>query len=187
MTADTLVKLRRFLLESTIWHDFSHIDGQLAAYLENGLANPVLLQIAYEIKYLLPKIFKNLPLTQVWAFKGLHGNQGIDLHADSGAVSLNFWVTPDTANLEPGAGGIIIHDTPPPQDWHLDNYHKDKKLIKDYLHKTGSKKLSIPYRENRAIIFKSELFHASDIVNFKPGYQNHRINITMVFGYGDLF
>ena len=62
----------------------------------------------------------------------------------------------------------------------------DKKLIEEYLHKTGGKTLSIPYRENRAVIFKSELFHQSDVVNFKSGYENHRINITMVFGYGDL-
>ena len=54
LTADALVNLRRFLLESTIWYDFSHIEGQLAAYLENGLANPLLLKIAYEIKNLLP-------------------------------------------------------------------------------------------------------------------------------------
>ena len=63
---------------------------------------------------------------------------------------------------------------------------KDKKLIEEYLHKTGGKALSIPYRENRDVIFKSELFHQSDVVNFKSGYENHRINITMVFGYGDL-
>ena len=186
LTAGALVNLRRFLLESTIWYDFSHIEGQLASYLENGLANPLLLKIAYEIKNLLPKIFEDLPLTQVWAFKGLHGNQGIDLHADSGAVSLNFWVTPDAANLDPESGGIIIHEIPPPQNWRLDNFHKDKKLIEEYLHKTGGKTLSIPYRENRAVIFKSELFHQSDVVNFKSGYENHRINITMVFGYGDL-
>ena len=108
------------------------------------------------------------------------------MHADSGAVSLNFWVTPDTANLDPETGGIIIHEIPPPQNWHMDNYHKDKILIKEFLHKTGGKTLSIPYRENRAVIFKSELFHQSDVVNFKSGYENHRINITMVFGYGDL-
>ena len=45
-----LDSLRRFLLESTIWHDFSHIDGFVASYLEDGLACPLLLQIADELR-----------------------------------------------------------------------------------------------------------------------------------------
>ena len=186
LTKDALINLRKFMLGSTIWYDFFHIDGQLAAYLENGLANPLLYKIAHDIKTLLPEIFGSLPLTQVWAFKNLYGNQGIDLHADSGAVSLNFWITPDEANLGTGQGGLLINETPPPQNWKLNNYYKDAKLIEEYLYKTGGKTQSIPYRENRAVIFKSELFHKSDVVNFKSGYKNNRINITMIFGYGDL-
>ena len=42
--------MQRFLLESTIWHDFSHIDGFVASYLEDGLACPLLLQIADELR-----------------------------------------------------------------------------------------------------------------------------------------
>ena len=37
LTPQALNSLRRFLLESTIWHDFSHIDGFVASYLEDGL------------------------------------------------------------------------------------------------------------------------------------------------------
>ena len=45
------------MLGSTIWYDFFHINGQLAAYLENGLAYPLLYKIAHDIKKLLPEIF----------------------------------------------------------------------------------------------------------------------------------
>ncbi len=41
LTPQALDSLRRFLLESTIWHDFSHIDGFVASYLEDGLACPL--------------------------------------------------------------------------------------------------------------------------------------------------
>ena len=56
LTPEALDSLRRFLLESTIWHDFSHIDGFLASYLEDGLACPLLLQIADELRRMFPDI-----------------------------------------------------------------------------------------------------------------------------------
>jgi hypothetical protein len=42
--------------------------------------------------------------------------------------------------------------------------------------------LYVPYRENRAVLFASRLFHRSDAPQFAQGYENHRINITMLFG-----
>ena len=45
----------------------------------------------------------------------------------------------------------------------------------------GNKKI-IPYNENRAVIFNSNLFHETDNYEFKEGYENRRINVTMLFG-----
>jgi len=42
--------------------------------------------------------------------------------------------------------------------------------------------LLVPYRENRAVLFESRLFHYSDAPNFDKSYENHRINLTMLFG-----
>ena len=39
-----------------------------------------------------------------------------------------------------------------------------------------------PYHENRAVIFNSNLFHQTDNLDFKDGYENRRINVTMLFG-----
>ena len=186
LSKDTLDQLRNFLLESIIWHDFRHIDGFLAAYLENGLATPLLLQIAHDVKLAFPEILGKLPLTQVWAFKKLQGDGSIDLHADSGEVSLNFWLTPDEANLDPAHGGMVIYGNVPPRDWRLREYSGDVKRIQSFLSRSKGKIIRIPYQENRAVLFKSELFHKSDLVKFKPGYKNHRINITMIFGFGHL-
>ena len=39
----------------------------------------------------------------------------------------------------------------------------------------------IPYRENRAVIFNSQLFHETDDFNFDESYENRRINITFLY------
>src|SRR5215510_11899803 len=83
-----LVSLQRFLLESTIWHDFSHIDGFVASYLEDGLACPLLLQIADELRGAFPEVLGKHPLSQAWAFKGLRPQSAVDVHADAATVSV---------------------------------------------------------------------------------------------------
>jgi tetratricopeptide (TPR) repeat protein len=182
LTPKALGLLQRFLLESTIWYDFYHIGGCLAAYLEDGLACPLILQIADELRTLFPAILKVRPLAQIWAFKCIEAGRGIDVHADDGAVSLNFWVTADDANADPDRGGLIIHRKEPPPDWQITDYKTDVASIRDYLGHDKQDRMVIPYRENRAVLFNSRLFHESDAVDFQPGYENHRINITMLFG-----
>ena len=182
LSAAALAMLRRHLLESTIWHDFAHIPGFLASYLEDGLASPVLLQIAGELRAALPAILGPHPLAQAWAFKCLTGSRGIDIHADSGAVSLNFWLTPDAANLEPGAGGLAVHRALPPESWNIADYDRDKDRIRAFLRESDAGSLIVPYAQNRAVLFRSDLFHESARVRFRPGYANHRINMTLVFG-----
>jgi len=182
LTDRALALLLRFLLQSTIWFDYSHIGGFLAAYLEDGLASPLILQIADELRAALPDIFAGHALTQMWAFKALNSQQGIDLHADDGAVSVNFWVTPDSANLDPDHGGLMVCTREPPAGWHPTSYDEDRAAIGAWAAGEDDAKIVIPYRENRAAIFESRLFHGSDAVFFAPGYENHRINVTMLFG-----
>ena len=177
-----LQALSRQMLESTIWHDCEHIPGFLAAYFEDGLASPLLLQIVDELRAALPEIVGPHPLTQAWAFKCLTGSRGIDVHADSGAVSLNFWLTPDAANLEPGAGGLVVHRAHPPDGWTIADYDRDKGRIRAFLDGNEAGSVTLPYRRNRAVLFRSDLFHESGRVRFRPGYANHRINMTLLFG-----
>ena len=40
----------------------------------------------------------------------------------------------------------------------------------------------VPYRENRAVIFDSALFHQTDVYRFKRGYRSRRINLTLLYG-----
>jgi hypothetical protein len=182
LTPEALQRLKSYLLESTIWHDFSHIGGFVASYLEDGLACPLILQIADEIRSTFPELLGEHPLSQAWAFKGLHAASAIDVHADDAAVSVNFWVTPTEANLKPGQSGLVVCLVPPPNDWHMSGYDADQERIVAFLEQSAHDSLRVPYRENRAVLFESRLFHRSDAPEFAIGYENHRINLTFLYG-----
>jgi Flp pilus assembly protein TadD len=181
LTPQALGSLQRFLLESTIWHDFSHIDGFVASYLEDGLACPLLLQIADEVRAAFPDILGEHPLCQAWAFKGLQAQAAVDAHADDAAVSVNFWVTPTQANLKPGRGGLVVCRAVPPGDWDIKDYEADRERIVTFLEQRAEQNLAVPYRQNRAVLFRSRLFHYSDCPEFASGYENHRINLTLLY------
>ena len=40
----------------------------------------------------------------------------------------------------------------------------------------------VPHKQNRCVIFNSNLFHRTDTLRFKPGYTTRRINLTLLFG-----
>lgn len=179
LSRPALTSFRRYLLESTIWFDFEHIDGFVAAYLEDGLACPLVLQIADEVRARLPGILGGHPLSQAWAFKGLAGDGAIHLHADDGAVSLNFWITPDDANLGPGRGGLALYAAPPP---HGAAIPAGSAAAAGFADAHADAKVVVPYRENRAVLFESRLVHGSDAPVFTGTYEGRRISVTMVFG-----
>jgi Flp pilus assembly protein TadD len=182
LTPQALHALRQFLLESTIWHDFSHIDGFVASYLEDGLACPLTLQIADELRRAFPGILGAHALSQAWAFKALRTQAAVDVHADDATVSVNFWVTPTEANLNPAHGGLVICRVPPPADWEIKDYDTDRDRIVTFLAQEIDDRLVVPYRQNRAVLFRSRLFHHSDQPEFSSTYENHRINLTLLYG-----
>jgi Flp pilus assembly protein TadD len=184
LTPPALNSLRRFLLESTIWHDFSHIKNFVASYLEDGLACPLLLQIADELRHAFPDILGDHPLCQTWAFKGFEQQAAVDVHADDAAISVNFWVTPTAANLNPEHGGLVVCRAPPPDDWQIEGYEADRQRIVTFLEQEAGNSLVVPYCQNRAVLFRSRLFHRSDRPEFASGYKNHRINLTLLYGQG---
>jgi len=183
LTPPALAGIRRYLLESTIWHDFDHIGGFVASYLEDGLACPLLLQIADELRRAWPELLGPHPLSQAWSFKGLDADAAVGAHADDAAISVNLWLTPTEANLEPDRGGLVVCRAPPPPQWQIDGYDEDEREIAAFLQRHSEACLSVPYRENRAVVFDARLFHRSDAPRFAPGYENRRINLTMLFGH----
>ncbi|MBY0556570.1 MAG: hypothetical protein K2P77_05135 [Burkholderiaceae bacterium] len=186
LSAQALHSLRAYCLESTIWNSLRYSHGRLGALYRNGLRCPLLQQLADSLAAALPRLIgQRHPLTQLWAYKYPAHMPGDDVHADFAAVNVNFWITPDAANLDPASGGMRIYDVAAPPDWHFTDYNRRPALIRRYLAAMGARARYIPYRQNRAIIFDSDLFHGTAACHFRDDYESRRINITLLYGQRD--
>ncbi len=183
LTEEGLEQLRGYCWRSTMWNK-SYPNGYLGAMPEHGFACPLVGQIANELRSTYPAIVGDHPLLQWWGFKYDSRLKGINIHADFAAVNVNFWITPDDANLDPEGGGLVIWDKPAPLEWDFAQYNNPNagQNIRDFLATSAAKSVTVPYRANRAVIFDSDLFHETDRITFKEGYLNRRINITMLYG-----
>jgi hypothetical protein len=96
-------------------------------------------------------------------------------------VSVNVWLTADASNLARGgrSGGLRIYEKLPPADWDFAKANRDLDAITALL---GDDAVDVvPYRFNRALILNGHRFHQTDGLDFKPGFKNHRINLTFLF------
>lgn len=184
LNREALDALRRFCLEATIWKK-DYENGYSGAFLGDGFASPLLFQIAEELRRTFPRIFTHHRLTQAWAFKHDSARRGLNIHADAAAVNVNFWITPDEANLDPDTGGLVVYDREAPREWNFKEYNSDqnKPKILAWLKEVGARAVKIPYRANRAVVFNSDLFHETDRISFKDDYPSRRINVTLLYGY----
>jgi len=184
LSSEALENLRLFCLESTVWSGNRYAHGRLGAFFRDGFNCPLLLQIAEELRKKLSRVIGDrYPLRQLWGFKnGQHLPGNSTTHADFAAVNVNFWITPSNANLDESSGGLVVYGVDAPTDWDFNSYNCRPDRIQPFLRQQQARAITIPYRENRAVIFNSDLFHGTAELNFKPGYENRRINITMLYG-----
>jgi hypothetical protein len=180
LSSAALAQLQRFCLESTVWRR-SYRQGYLGAYPESGFVSPLLLQLAAELKEAVPELLGGHHLTYWWSFVCQHQRPGTDIHADQSDISLNFWITPDRANLAPGSGGLEIWNVAAPSDWTFNDYNADGYRIRLHLSQIGARQKSFAYAENRALLFRGMLFHQTSACRFAEGFENRRRNITMLF------
>jgi tetratricopeptide (TPR) repeat protein len=181
LTDEALAALRRYCLGSRIWHT-AYRQGYLGAFPESGFAAPLLAQVAEELSATFQNIFAAHPLRYHWAFKYDSKLDGIGIHADEAAVNVNFWITPDAANQDSQGGGLVIWDKAAPLEWDFAKFNADETAAYAFLEESEAKTVTVPYRANRAVIFDSNLFHKTDRISFADGYENRRINITMLYG-----
>jgi len=177
-----LASLRRFCLEATVWYESRYANGYLGAFFDDGFCCPLLLQIAEELRRALPGIFQQHTLRKLWGFKYDSRLSGIPMHADFAAVNVNFWVTPDDANLDPDGGGLIVWDKEAPLDWDFATYNNDQAALRRFLTQSQARPVPVPHRQNRVVIFNSDLIHETAPLKFRDGYENRRVNITMLYG-----
>lgn len=184
LSIEALNSLRQFCLGATLWRDYYADQGYLGAFMDDGFVSPLLLKIAEALQIAFPRILGEKALHYLWGFKYGSSSQGIRLHADQAQINLNFWLTPDSANLNSAGGGLQVYDRSAPSDWNFQDYNdqSSQARIQAYLLHSKAQLTQIPHRQNRAVLFHSRLFHRTDPPQFKQGYENRRINVTMLFG-----
>jgi tetratricopeptide (TPR) repeat protein len=174
-------ELWRFCVESTIWFQMT-FKNEVSATLFNGFCCPLLLQIAQELRERLPGLLGGQPLSLAWAYKYCGPFSGLGPHADDGAVAVNFWVTPDEANEDPDRGGLVIWNRLVPEPYLRRDRAAQQQIIKALIEEPGATAVTVPYRCNRAAIFDGMIAHSTDQFRFKDGYEDRRINITLLYG-----
>lgn len=187
LSSPALSALREFCEEATIWYDVKK-GGYLGAYLEDGFASPLLLQVAQELREALPAVFKDHRLRYAWGYKYDSAGEGIGVHADDAAVNVNLWLTGDTEQTATAAhGGLVIYKQAAEKGMSfedMNSHSRDTKVkeLSEQFSDPDKNTVRVPYKSNRAVIFDSTLFHKTDTFNFKAGYTSRRINLTMLFG-----
>jgi hypothetical protein len=180
LTPDALAQVRKFCLESTVWrHPYKF--GYVGAFPQDGFASTLLFAVAEELEAALGDAFDGYQLAQWWAFEYDTRLPGTDIHGDDADFSLNLWITPDSANLDPSTGGLVVWDKTAPSDWSFDDYNSGGERVRQYLRDTNAESTTISYRENRAVLFKGHLFHRTDDFTFAPGFANRRRSVTFLF------
>jgi tetratricopeptide (TPR) repeat protein len=187
LTEEALQSLRAFCLESTVWSENRYNHGRLGSMFQDGFNCPLLIQIAEEVHAALPRVLpKDLPARQIWGYKYAPNAPAETPHADFSEVNVNVWITPDDANLDPSTGGLLVYDVAAPEDWDFAMYNSNAGVkIYEYLEAKKAKPRHIAYRYNRALIFDSSIFHATPSITFRGGYEDRRMNVTVLFGARD--
>ncbi len=155
--------------------------GYIGTFLNQGMSNIPMLKFSQELKETFNKIFLDYQLSQAWAFKYDSNQEGIGIHADVAKVNVNFWITPDEANLDINSGGMIIWKKKPNINASFYEYNSLDSSKKMYEEVKDAESIKIPYKANRVVIFNSKLYHATDKINFRKGYKNRRVNVTLLY------
>jgi tetratricopeptide (TPR) repeat protein len=180
LTPAALEQVQKFCLESTVWRH-AYKFGYMGAFPEDGFASISLFAIAEELQTALGEALDGHRLSQWWGFAYDANLPGTDIHADDADVTLNLWITPDSANLDSSTGGIKVWNKRAPKDWSFDDYNSGGDRVREFLQSQKAEPTVVPYRANRAVLFEGHLFHQTDGFTFASGFTNRRRNLTFLF------
>ncbi|BBX61493.1 hypothetical protein MSAS_06670 [Mycobacterium saskatchewanense] len=180
LTPAALAQVRKFCLQSTVWrHSYEY--GYIGAFPQDGFASVSLFAIAEELLAALGEALDGYYFAQWWGFVYNANLPGVDVHADDSDFAVNLWITPDSANLDPSRGGLVVWDKTAPSDWTFEDYNAGGTRVRRFLEQQSAKPNIVPHRENRAVLFGEHLFHQTDEFTFAPGFANRRRSLTFLF------
>lgn len=176
LTQQALEAMQSILYESTVWFHVQapfEVGGCLTAYLDDGLHDKLLLQLALDLHDMLPDLFDDRSLVSLRARKyaddyteekhrpiSEFANAAADAAPEVNleqAIVVTIWLTPNEGNQDPETGGAILTD------------------------RTIERSVTIPYQVNRALIFDAVLDYQNDQFYFRPEYTNRRMEVTFLF------
>eukprot|EP00941_MAST-03F_sp_MAST-3F-sp1_P004801 g4801.t1 len=196
LSEKALTQMLTFLKDSTIWYHMLDHGNRLEARLDDGLASPLLAQIATDLRTALPHILGKHELRYAWALKydnsfsdGKAGGVGAKIHADIGAIHVRIWLTPNKAKKAGEAdksesSGMVLYAKEALESWTAEMY-SDSKFLEQRKKAVegGVPHRTIPYKQNRMVIFNCNLLHREEEnLLFNVGYENRRIGLTLIFG-----
>ena len=76
-----------------------------------------------------------------------------------------------------------IWDVTMPEGIDMRVYNGDEAAAREFLKTSKARVTTVPHKANRAVIFRSDLFHKTSDCKFKEGYLNKRINVSLLFGH----
>lgn len=173
-----LEELRNFCLESKFWNQTRPFQTYLLT--DNNFHCGLLTQIEEEMRLKFAPLIDNKKLATCWGIKYNYQELGVPAHADNGDLNANFWISPDSCNLDKSTGGMTIFELKPKSTWQWP-LQIDNAEIEEYIKQESPEEIHVPYKANRLVMFNSKQFHKTCPVNFGPGYADRRINITYVF------
>jgi hypothetical protein len=129
----------------------------------------------------IPNLFSGYELVEHWAF--LHPRRaGLRPHFDVGSVTLNLWMTDDAHNRMPGRGGLMLYGTQRPHDLRPEDVAHAGWADEFFMREHDGTEVRVAYRCNRAVLFNSAVFHASDEGEFDArDLASSRMNLTFLF------
>ena len=171
-------KLRYKTLNSDHYHT-TYFDYKALDFDSPQVESETLKDIAD--KYVAPKIslVKASHYDRSWSFVYNNIARGVMPHADPSFINVNIWMTPDECVHDHDKNGLVIYRRKSLESWDWIDYNGNKNNIGVFL--KDSKYDIIPYKYNRAIIFRGNTFHSTNSVHMKNGDQNRRVNYTFLY------
>ncbi len=182
LTPEFAFRLRKFMLFTNLRQDIYCDYAAINYRPEPGSVwLPILSNLVKECKEKL-NFLNGLSFERAWSFIYTNNSNGVNLHADPASVNINFWVTPDECfNFFNEHNGLDVWPVTRPDDWVHEDYNGNSKKAEAYLSQFNVTPYKINYKFNRAVIFDSSFFHKTQPVSCKPGYENRRINYTLLY------
>jgi hypothetical protein len=152
-------KVGDYLMMSTFYHEVKtpRYGRCIGSYMNDGMHDKLVMAIAFELHKSTPRVMKGHAMKEIWTYKYESSS-----HA---AVNVNIWITPNNANLNPTSGGLVVFTAKPPDHWDFSSFNSNWEYVEVHLVKpTEFANVTLPYRQNRAVIFDSFCFTRLTIV-----------------------